>query len=292
MATALSPEQREQLQTVLERRLSKVDDAVLLEIERLTRNPETLTGFVPHTKEVTPSDTESEIEIVEPQALTRRNFMQYSTSGVLGVFLLIAGYGWASKGREASDFEDLHESMVSRLRTIDSQVAVLESTVKRTENEAEECETALSAYRASYLAIEQSLLQAAARTTRMRELCDSLTELSSANNPEFFKTLLGVWDSISGILQMTLGMQEGKQYSEALRRMIDISEQTPGMVSAVETALLNLDAWFSIRSSEGIDEALFDELHSFIQAVSDDIVDPYDRFYLSWIRFMEEINGI
>lgn len=48
----LNPSQREQLHVLIERRLSKLNDDVLLNLERLTRNPQRLKEFVPKTEAV------------------------------------------------------------------------------------------------------------------------------------------------------------------------------------------------------------------------------------------------
>ena len=97
-------------------------DSTLLEIERLTRYPDQITGFT--ASGVKGKDIvviEKPVTHIEPKTklsaeflqkpIPRREFLAYSTSGILGLFLLVASYSWVQSEKASSQLESLYNEL-------------------------------------------------------------------------------------------------------------------------------------------------------------------------------------
>ena len=130
----LKQDQRKHLLTLMERRLHKLDDKALLELEQLTRNPQQLIGFVPTTKTVAvmtssvlPQVPFATVHRLPKGAISRRQLLAglgaVATVGVVGGGMYV--FGARGTHRNAERYAQLNAAVQAAIDYLDSNVTTL-----------------------------------------------------------------------------------------------------------------------------------------------------------------------
>ena len=275
MESSLSLQQRDDLRKQLARRLGRLSDEALMELERLTQHPEKLNSFVPvetATAAAASQDRTLEDTARRPrrQAASPNSFLQLSRrevilAGVAGLFLLTsAGEGGFVAGSAAIEpvktqleqFEqmkqvDLEEQVTGMLDQWQNSLGDMASACQTAVNEKRSLEQVVVSFQTLFVETVESLLALEAVTGQLRAIQDSLDE-TGLSKPEGIQTGASLIESFIKEVPLV------QQLLQVVKLTSEMMVKTPDAVKKAEEALSELRSWFS--DEEGIDKMLLQKL--------------------------------
>ena len=269
--TELTSLQRENIKNQLMRRIGKMDDAAILQLEQATRHP--------HEKprpEVE-KDTKDEAEIAAgPIVVNRRQAITYGVTGVLALLATSTGIGWGKSLREGEELRAQGEDLRGELQDQSAQLEALREHFNQLKDDdfdtalrsaLEEMNTELISLKK--LADELSVKKAASakvidnyQTEILPKTQESVTQL---------KAVTGWIDELRSApyldeaMDVLLYMVENrdlksffaflKAYDVVVPTIVAYLHSIPNLVDANHNAVANLSPWLATET--GIDSQLF-----------------------------------
>lgn len=257
----LTEEQRQQLLDLLCRRFKKMTSNSLLELERLTRHPVALTGFQPvsgnpgvtktdlvQSKDSGPNDV---IEGVATTPISRREFMMYGASGIIG---LILGYGWWKSDTNV-------DNLSGTLENVEQDVNHLEQTVFDLQRMIYNLDQEIADFQNTYQPTLDSIAQLNQQVNNLYGQYQQLDEVG--------KVIADLLQKVSGY---ALLLPEIERYAQPIKTMMDlVKENTPAVLSAAGEAIAKLNFWFSNESDQGINDRLLMPTASVFQMIENEV---------------------
>jgi hypothetical protein len=243
----LTEEQRGQVLDLLNRRFHKISDQALLELEQLTRHPADLAGFQartsnlnvakPHTAE--PNTRSSNvIDAKFSSPMNRREFLAYSVSGVLGMLLLGAGYGWKMSNQSS-------ENLSATINAVDEDVAGLANSLMGLQSTITACRQAILEFQTAYPETTYGFAQLRTQADSMRGLYHQLEG-----------TGMQVTEIVEFLLNLASFNADIARFAEPISTMMDVIKYTPSLIALIDLVLDNLSLWFSDENDRGINRRL------------------------------------
>lgn len=293
MQTALSPVQRKGLIEVLRRRLPRLGDAALIELERLTRKPDRLPGFVPRPAGVRPRPRSRPADgLPRPRAgaqgesagrlVTRRELLTYSLAGSFAVLGSLAGSGWWQARGELEEWctlfdrlemHDLDQVVLDAVREVGPHVERVTTLTDDAGRQVEYCGAVLSDYRALLLQTQQSVLELESVAGELHRSCILLDE-TGFNVPTLVQELLGLASNIPGV----------RDYLDPLNSAMEVVRIAPSVAEAATDCVGCLQAWFSSEPGQGVDARLLEPLGEVLFVRVDEARAEAERLQEVWER--------
>ncbi len=299
MEGVLSPIQRENLVTQLGRRLRKLNDRTLLELERSTRHPESITTFVPRqtttpgTQRSTPrllDDPRKQAKETARGPITRREMLTYCTGGALALLAASTGYRWTESQKDFArlltvfdqmEACDLDRMVCETIEDFGPRIDALEHQARDTCREMGSCDATLLAYQSSLVATQQDLSRLERATDQMRNLYRSLEE-TGMETPTLLQEVVRLFNlvPVPGV----------EKFVGALDIMLEIVKSAPEAIDAISSVMIDLEVWFSHEEGQGIDTQLLHPLHNSLFAHIAEIDENASSLQGTWTNLVEHIE--
>lgn len=257
----LTEEQRQQLLDLLHKRFKKMTVYALLELEKLTRHPASLSGFQPvsnnlvvtKAKLVQSKDRDSTqvIDGAFSTPINRREFMTYVASGLISLML---GYGWWKSDTNADNLSGTLENVELGVNHLGQTTLELQRVIYSLREE---------------IADFQSMYQ---------PTLDAIVQLNEQINKFYsqYQQLDEIGKAIADLMQLashygTL-IPEFERYAQPINTMMEmVKENTPATISAAEEAIAKLNFWFSNQGDQGINNRLLMAIDPVFQIIENEI---------------------
>ena len=260
---SLTEVQRQQLLEVLGRRFKKMADTALLELERLTRHPVDLANFQPKMSDVaiakaaTPvfddKNADGVIDAAFSTPISRREFIAYSASGLLGLLLCGADYGWSKSNDSVENLSAIVAAVGSDINSLTAIIGGLQATLDACNELTVEF---LNAY-------PQTLYSIA----RFKENIEKTKSLYS----QLDETGMTIAEIIQFVVNIVSFVPDTENYTQPVNAMLDVVKNIPDTVFWAEQALTNLEPWFSDEQDQGINSRLLFPMQSVLHTIDNDI---------------------
>lgn len=261
---ALTDTQRQQLLEILNKRFRRMTDCALLELERLTRHPVDLAGFQAKSSEIVTrakaeviAQHDSGLRNVVPETyskpVTRREFITYSATSLLGLLLCGTSYGWLSSNTSA-------KNLSSTITEADFEADTLMETIIGIQLTANKCDEVILEYSNIYLQRINDIVQLRFSLEQIQSLYAQLDE-----------TGINVADAIQFVFDLLSLIPNAEKYAQLISTMMEVIMNTPDTIRLAQNTIANLDSWFSNEPDRGLNTRLFAPAHQIIQEFNDNV---------------------
>jgi hypothetical protein len=239
-------------------------DSALLELERLTRHPVDLAGFQAKSSQIAAgakaeviitNDKNRRPAVVETysKAVTRREFMTYSATGLLSLLLCGTSYGWLTSSISA-------KNLSSTITETDFEVDSLMETLRGMQLIANSCDEAILEYSSIYPQRLNDIVQLKSSLEQIQNLYAQLDE-----------TGINVADAIQFVFDLLSLIPNAEKYTQPISTMMEVVMKTPETLRLAHGATSNLEHWFCNEQNQGLHNRLFAPAHQIIQELKDNI---------------------
>lgn len=239
-------------------------DLTLLELERLTRHPVDLTGFQPTssnliTGKVEPRDSKEvhPVDVVDAsfsKPVNRREFLAYSTSGLLALLLVGSGYGWMRSNKTAADISEGMAGIAFDVGSLSGEIAELQKAIT-------ECSNVISEFQNLFQQTSYSVSQLKDNLEITRNLYEQLDGMGI--------TLTEIIEFIVNVISL---IPNAGKYVQPINTILDVVKKTPETITVAEKAMTDLYVWFSNQQGQGVNNRLLLPALSVFFAINKDVV--------------------